>query len=103
MDLVTDAQVAIALTVPVPRERMWDLVTAVDRVGEWSPEAFGGTWADGAHGPRPGARFVVRAASREPRRFITRSRTVPGSPAPESEQRRIRRNSTAVSSHCAEI
>ena len=52
MDLVTDAQVAIALTVPVPRERMWDLITAVDRVGEWSPEAFGGAWADGAQGPR---------------------------------------------------
>ena len=60
MDVVTGAQVAIALTVPVPRERMWDLVTAVGRIGEWSPEAIGGTWVDGAEGPVPGARFLAR-------------------------------------------
>jgi uncharacterized protein YndB with AHSA1/START domain len=60
MDLVTDAQVAIALIVPIPRGRMWDLITAVDRIGEWSPEVLGATWADDAQGPRPGARFVAR-------------------------------------------
>ncbi|GLW09714.1 hypothetical protein Misp01_48430 [Microtetraspora sp. NBRC 13810] len=59
MDLVTGAQVAVVLTVPVPRERMWDLVTAVDRIGEWSPEATGGAWCDGA-GAAPGARFTCR-------------------------------------------
>jgi uncharacterized protein YndB with AHSA1/START domain len=60
MDVVTGAQVAIALTVPVPRERMWDLITAVDRIGEWSPEATGGAWYNGAHGPFSGARFIAR-------------------------------------------
>ena len=58
MDLVTGAQVAVALTVPIPRERMWDLVTAVGRIGEWSPEATGGSWCDGARGPAPGDRFI---------------------------------------------
>lgn len=58
MDMVTGAQVAVALVVPVPRERMWDLVTAVGRIGEWSPEATGGSWCDGAQGPTPGARFI---------------------------------------------
>ena len=58
MDLVTDAQVAVALTVPVARERMWELITAVDRIGEWSPEAIGGSWYD--DGPAPGARFIGR-------------------------------------------
>jgi uncharacterized protein YndB with AHSA1/START domain len=60
MDTVTGTQVAVARTVPIPRERMWDLVTAVDRIGEWSPEATGGSWCDGAQGPAPGARFIGR-------------------------------------------
>lgn len=60
MDVVTGAQVAIALTVRMPREQMWELITAVDRTGEWSPEAMGGTWADGT-GPSTGARFTARS------------------------------------------
>lgn len=31
MDLVTDRQVAVARIVPIPRERIRDLITAVDR------------------------------------------------------------------------
>ncbi len=60
MDMVTGAQVAVALTVAIPRERMWDLVTAVGRIGEWSPEATGGSWCDEARDPAPGARFLGR-------------------------------------------
>jgi uncharacterized protein YndB with AHSA1/START domain len=60
MDTVTGAHVAIARTVPVPRDRMWDLITAVDRIGEWSPETVGGAWFDGAEGPYRGARFIGR-------------------------------------------
>jgi uncharacterized protein YndB with AHSA1/START domain len=60
MDMVTGAQVAVALAVPVPRERMWDLITAVGRIGEWSPETTGGSWCDGARGPTQGARFISR-------------------------------------------
>ncbi|MGW2768271.1 SRPBCC family protein [Streptomyces sp. NPDC001275] len=60
MDFVTGAQIAIALTVQIPRERMWELITAVDRIGEWSPEAMGGTWAHGSLGPSAGARFTAR-------------------------------------------
>nr|WTB28246.1 SRPBCC family protein [Streptomyces sp. NBC_00830]WTB35835.1 SRPBCC family protein [Streptomyces sp. NBC_00830] len=60
MDFVTGAQVAIALTVQIPRERMWELITAVDRIGEWSPEAMAGTWAHGSLGPSAGARFTAR-------------------------------------------
>jgi hypothetical protein len=60
MDVVTDAQVAVALTVPISRERMWDLITAVDRIGEWSPEATGGSWYNGGQGAALGARFIAR-------------------------------------------
>ncbi len=44
MDLVTGAGVAITVVVPVPRERMWELITTVERIGEWSPETIGGGW-----------------------------------------------------------
>jgi uncharacterized protein YndB with AHSA1/START domain len=57
MDAVTGARVEIEVTVPIPRERMWGLVTAVDRIGEWSPEAIGAAWDTG--GPAPGARFTA--------------------------------------------
>ena len=57
MDIVTGAHVAVGLVVPVPRDQLWDLVTAVDRIGEWSPEVTGGAWCEGAAGPVPGARF----------------------------------------------
>lgn len=59
MDLVTGAHVAVAVTVPVPRGRMWDLITDVERIGQWSPETVGAAWHDGA-GPRPGDRFTGR-------------------------------------------
>jgi len=38
--------------------RVWDLVTDITRMGEWSSECTGGRWTHGATGPAPGARFV---------------------------------------------
>ena len=35
---------------------MWDLITDVARIGQWSPECKGGAWLDGGR-PRVGARF----------------------------------------------
>ncbi|MEN3315283.1 MAG: hypothetical protein V7605_1517 [Acidimicrobiaceae bacterium] len=46
-----------SVTVGAPAEALWDLVTDVTRTGEWSPEATGGAWIDGATGPAVGARF----------------------------------------------
>lgn len=59
-DTVTGAHVAVARTVAVPREQMWDLITAVERIGEWSPETIAGAWFDGAEGPFNGARFIAK-------------------------------------------
>lgn len=39
------------------REAVWDLVSDVTRIGEFSPETFEGEWLDGATGPAVGARF----------------------------------------------
>ena len=38
-------------------DRIWDLVSDVTRIGEFSPETFEAQWLDGATGPRAGARF----------------------------------------------
>ncbi|GAA4608630.1 uncharacterized protein YndB with AHSA1/START domain [Actinoplanes octamycinicus] len=55
MDLVTDAEVTVARLVAVPRERMWELITAIGRIGEWSPETVR---IDAPPELVPGARFV---------------------------------------------
>jgi hypothetical protein len=44
--------------IAAPAETVWSLVSDLPRMGEWSPENAGGTWAKGATGPAPGARFV---------------------------------------------
>jgi uncharacterized protein YndB with AHSA1/START domain len=37
--------------------RLWEMVSDVTRMGEWSPETTGAHWLDGASGPAVGARF----------------------------------------------
>ncbi len=61
MTEVTGAQVEVEVVVDNDPAQMWDLVTDVARIGEWSPECVGGTWLDGASA-RPGARFEGRNA-----------------------------------------
>jgi uncharacterized protein YndB with AHSA1/START domain len=41
-------------------EAVYDLVTDITRMGEWSPENEGGEWLDAASGPVVGARFRGR-------------------------------------------
>lgn len=40
-----------------PPAEVFDAITDVTRMGEWSPENTGGRWIDGAAGPATGARF----------------------------------------------
>lgn len=77
---------AIAAATP---EEVWAVLADVTRTGEWSHEAVGADWIDGATGATPGARFRGRnrqgrtrwsrtcevVAAEAPRRF--RFRTVP--------------------------
>ncbi|MDG4833795.1 SRPBCC family protein [Solwaraspora sp. WMMD1047] len=58
MDLITGAEVTVSRTVAVPIDRMWELVTAIERYGEWSPETVGGHWLDDAREPAVWARFA---------------------------------------------
>ncbi|MEU7988229.1 SRPBCC family protein [Streptosporangium canum] len=58
---ITGAGVDLEITVGVPPERLWDLITAVPRIGEWSPECEEGAWI-GSDAPavREGQRFQGR-------------------------------------------
>jgi uncharacterized protein YndB with AHSA1/START domain len=59
MSQATGAQVEVVLVVDQEPEAVWDLVTDVTRIGEWSPECAGAWWlGDGP--PRPGVRFDGR-------------------------------------------
>jgi uncharacterized protein YndB with AHSA1/START domain len=39
-------------------ESVWELITDISRMGEWSPETESATWAAGGSGPVVGASFV---------------------------------------------
>jgi uncharacterized protein YndB with AHSA1/START domain len=56
-DIVTGATVDVMTEVDLTPERVWALVTAVDRIGEWSPECVGAQWLTDGRVPRVGARF----------------------------------------------
>jgi uncharacterized protein YndB with AHSA1/START domain len=45
------------IDISAPPDAVWDLITDVTRVGEWSPECYRCTWLDGGTGPREQARF----------------------------------------------
>ncbi len=48
---------SVTVHVEAPPEAVWDLVTDVTRIGEFSPETLAGRWIDGATGPAVGAKF----------------------------------------------
>ena len=50
-----NGEVTVHMNAPV--EKVWDLVTDVTRIGEFSPETFDGKWIKGATGPAVGAWF----------------------------------------------
>ena len=47
----------VSLHVEAPPEKLYDLVSDVRRMGEWSPECRRCEWTDGATGPAVGASF----------------------------------------------
>ncbi|GAA3671989.1 SRPBCC family protein [Nocardioides ginsengisoli] len=48
-------EVSVHMAAPVTE--VWDLVSDVTRIGEFSPETFEAEWTHGATGPEVGARF----------------------------------------------
>ncbi len=50
-------QGSVTVHMDAPPDVVWDLVSDVTRIGEFSPETFEAEWLDGASGPELGARF----------------------------------------------
>lgn len=51
------ADIEVSRTIAAPAEQLYDMVSDLPRMGEWSPENQGGKWIKGATGPAVGARF----------------------------------------------
>jgi uncharacterized protein YndB with AHSA1/START domain len=47
----------VSLHIEAPVEEVWDLVSDVTRIGEFSPETFEARWRRGSTGPEVGAKF----------------------------------------------
>jgi uncharacterized protein YndB with AHSA1/START domain len=56
------SDVAVSTDIAAPPGAVWDLVSDLTRMGEWSPENEGAEWLKGARGPVVGATF--RGANR---------------------------------------
>jgi hypothetical protein len=50
-------QVSVERTIRADAGRLYELVSDLPRMGEWSPENTGGKWVKGATGPAVGAHF----------------------------------------------
>ena len=70
------------LHVNVPPEKLYELVSDVTRMGEWSPETVRCRWLDGATGPAVGARFKG-TNRRGLMRWSTKPRVVAAEPGRE--------------------
>ena len=63
---------SVSVDVAAPPERVYELVSDITRMGEWSPECVRCTWTNGATGPAVGARFKAKnKGSRGPAWFNT--------------------------------
>ena len=66
--------VEVTIRVEAAPGRVWELVTDLALVGEWSPEYQGGNWQEGTDGPAVGAWFKGRN-----RRATANGRAIPWS------------------------
>ncbi|MGH9028690.1 MAG: SRPBCC family protein [Acidimicrobiales bacterium] len=48
---------SVTVHMAAPADRIWDLVSDVTRIGEYSPETFEAKWIEGATGPEVDAKF----------------------------------------------
>lgn len=69
------ATVSVSRVIAASPDRIYDLISDLPRMGEWSPENVGGRWMNGASGPVVHARF--RGKNRNGwRRWTTTARVV---------------------------
>lgn len=81
LDGVTELKRSESITVAVPPDQLYALVSDITRMGEWSPICRACWWDDG-DGPRVGAWFTGRNETPE-RTWETRSQVVAADPGNE--------------------
>lgn len=54
---------AVSIDIAAPPERVYELVSDITRMGEWSPECYQCVWTGGATGPAVGASFKAKNKS----------------------------------------
>lgn len=52
-----EPMVSVSADIEATAAELYDMVSDLPRMGEWSPENTGGRWVGGADGPEVGARF----------------------------------------------
>jgi uncharacterized protein YndB with AHSA1/START domain len=50
----------VSIEIAAPPEQVYELVSDITRMGEWSPECYSCTWTKGATGPAVGAKFKAK-------------------------------------------
>ena len=58
MNLLKPLGDEVSLVIDAPPAEVWDLVSDVTRIGEFSPETFEAKWTRGSTGPEVGAYFA---------------------------------------------
>jgi len=53
-------QDSTSIEIAAPPDQVYDLVSDITRMGEWSPECYHCEWTKGATGPSVGARFKAK-------------------------------------------
>jgi uncharacterized protein YndB with AHSA1/START domain len=51
-------EISVRRHIDAPAAQVWAMISDITRMGEWSPEATGGSWSKGASGPAVGAKFT---------------------------------------------
>ena len=86
----------VSIDIEVPPAAVYELVSDITRMGEWSPETRKCEWTKGATGPAVGARFKARnKGGRGPAWFNTPTVTV----ADEGKEFAFNRNGPGIGSY----
>jgi|SRR5687767_3008677 len=76
-------EVEVSVHVDATPERVYELVSDLPRMGEWSPECYRCAWTGGATGAAPGARFKGWNKRGGVRRWTTHGTVVTAQPGKE--------------------
>lgn len=95
------SDVDVTREIAAPPEVVWDLVSDLPRMGEWSPENEGGEWVGGATGPEAGAKF--RGVNRHGRRSWKTTATVSSADRPDRFEFSVSAGPLPVSAWAFEI